>query len=81
MSLCGRNPALHPVAKRMIAMAANKSYQSMQKLACRLTQAGHSTLKSSVHRYYYNKFEFQAYKLYNRQKMSDEQRLHWLKFA
>ena len=59
---CGRKPSLHPVAKRVIAMAATKRHQSTRKLAKRLTAAGYRTSKSSVHRYFRKNLGLHAFK-------------------
>ena len=49
-------PSLHPVAKRVIAMAANKRHQSTQKLIHRPTRTGYITSNSLVHRYLREKY-------------------------
>lgn len=77
----GRKPSLHPVAKRVIALAANKRHQSTRKLAFRLTRAGYTTSKSSVHRHLRGNLGLRAFKLQKRPKLTEKQRMHRLKFA
>ena len=77
----GRKSEMHPVAKRVIAMAANKRHQSTRKLASRLSRAGYKTSKSSVHRYLRENLGLQSFKMVKRPKLTPKQRKDRLKFA
>ena len=77
----GRKSALHPVAKRVIKMAAEKRHQSTRKLARRLTKAGYKTSHMMVHRHLRNNLGMRPFKLKRTPKLTEKQRIHRLKFA
>lgn len=77
----GRKSRLHPVVKRVIAMAVNKRNQTTRKLAFRLSRSGYFTSKSTVHRYFRKNLGFYPYKLKRKPKLTEKQHEDREKFA
>lgn len=77
----GRKPTIHPVAKRVIAMATGKRHQSTRKLSQRLTRHGYTISRSTVHRYLRTTLGMKPFRLSRRPKLTERQREHRLRFA
>ena len=77
----GRRPSIHPVAKRVIAMATGKRHQSTRKLSQRLTRHGYRISRSTVHRYLRENLGVKPFKLSRRPKLTERQQEHRLRFA
>ena len=77
----GRPKALTCVAKNVITKSVSKRFHSTQKLAAKLTGAGHKCSQSTVNHFMKNDLGLKAYKLAKIRKLMKNQRKARLQFA